>query len=83
MSSKGKSIVWKYFIRTETGGKCKMCQMEVKSGGNTTNLKNHLKRKNNETLNSLNEENNTKKQKIQCEHVSLNFIIQFIIKICI
>jgi len=47
--------------------------MIVKTGGNTTNLKNHLKRKH-ETLNQSDKENN-KKQKIQCE-VSLNFIIQ-------
>lgn len=73
MSSKSKSIVWKYVICTDTGGKCKLCQMIVKTGGNTTNLKNHLKRKH-ETLNQSDKENN-KKQKIQCE-VSLNFIIQ-------
>lgn len=77
MSSKSKSIVWKYFIRTDNGGKCKLCQMIVKTGGNTTNLKNHLKRKH-ETLNQSDKENN-KKQKIQCE-VSLNFIIQSSIK---
>lgn len=73
MSSKSKRIVWKYFIRTDTDGKCKLCQMIVKTGGNTTNLKNHLKRKH-ETLNQSDKENN-KKQKIQYE-VSLNFIIQ-------
>lgn len=73
MSSKVKSIVWNYFIRTEIGGKCKMCQNEVKTGGNTTNLKNHLKRKHNETLTELNEiENNTKQQKIQCENDNIN-----------
>lgn len=75
MSSKTKSIVWKYFVRTEVGGKCRMCQIEVKTGGNTTNLKNHLKRKHEKTLNEINEmSDNFKKQKMQCEHVIFNFI---------
>lgn len=73
MSSKSKSIVWKYFIRTDTGGKCKLCQMIVKTGGNTTNLKNHLKRKH-EIFNQSDKENN-KKQKIQCE-VSSNAVLK-------
>lgn len=51
--------------------------MIVKSGGNITNLKNYLKRKH-DTLNQSDMEN-IKKQKIQYE-VSLNFIIQCIIK---
>lgn len=39
-----KSTVWQYFIKTQTGGKCKICQQEVKGSGNTTNLKFHLER---------------------------------------
>lgn len=75
MSFKTKSIVWKYFLRTEGGGKCKMCQTEVKTGGNTTNLKNHLKRKHEKTLSEINEvSDNFKKQKIQREHVIFNVI---------
>jgi len=56
-----------------------MCQMEVKSGGNTTNLRNHLKRRHNETFN---EREDTKKQKMDRENVNLN-LIQCIIEMCI
>ncbi|KAJ8928549.1 hypothetical protein NQ314_018887 [Rhamnusium bicolor] len=43
--SKSKpSKVWSYFVKSENGGKCKLCQKFVKSSGNTTNLTNHLKR---------------------------------------
>ncbi|XP_066585542.1 E3 SUMO-protein ligase ZBED1-like [Prorops nasuta] len=35
--------MWKYFVKSATGGKCKFCQHEVK-GINTTNLKVHLER---------------------------------------
>jgi len=37
-----KSVVWKYFVKTQTGGKCKICELNVKTSGNTTNLKYHL-----------------------------------------
>jgi len=39
VASKIKSIVWKYFVRTEIGDKCKMCQIEIKTCGNTTNAR--------------------------------------------
>ncbi|XP_011860347.1 PREDICTED: zinc finger BED domain-containing protein 4-like [Vollenhovia emeryi] len=42
------SPVWHFFIKNSTGGTCKICSTDVKSGGsggNTTNLKNHLVRK--------------------------------------
>ncbi|XP_066586680.1 E3 SUMO-protein ligase ZBED1-like isoform X2 [Prorops nasuta] len=39
-----KSQVWKFFVKTNLGGKCKICQSEVKGSGNTTNLKFHLER---------------------------------------
>ncbi|XP_066596242.1 E3 SUMO-protein ligase ZBED1-like [Prorops nasuta] len=38
------SPVWKYFVKTTLGGKCKVCQKEIKGSGNTTNLKLHLER---------------------------------------
>lgn len=40
-----KSEVWKMFIKTNTGGKCKLCHSEVKSTEGTTNLKKHLARR--------------------------------------
>lgn len=45
MSQKQKSDIWEYFIRIEKGGKCKLCLSEVKTSGNTTNLRNHIRRK--------------------------------------
>jgi len=83
VASKTKNIVWKYLVRTEVGGKCKMCQTEIKTGGNTTNLKNHLKRKHEKTLrieeikkiNKMLE--NLKKPRLQCEIVISNFMITY------
>lgn len=43
--SQKKSDIWKYFIKISNGGKCKICLTEVKTSGNTTNLRNHLLRK--------------------------------------
>lgn len=46
-----KSDVWNHFTKMEVGGSCNIysrcihCQVEVKTSGNTTNLKNHLLRK--------------------------------------
>jgi len=37
--------MWKYFDKCDNGGLCKLCRMMVKTCGNTTNLKQHLKRK--------------------------------------
>ncbi|XP_066587665.1 E3 SUMO-protein ligase ZBED1-like [Prorops nasuta] len=39
-----KTLIWKYFVNFPNGGKCKICQQEIKTSGNTTNLKLHLKR---------------------------------------
>ena len=36
--------MWKYFNKLENGS-CKFCNAAVKTCGNTTNLKQHLKRK--------------------------------------
>lgn len=40
-----KSNCWLFYTKTEKGGACKLCQKEIISNGNTTNLLNHLKRK--------------------------------------
>lgn len=42
-----KTSVWRFFIKSGDGAICKICNREVKSGGEgggTTNLKNHLQR---------------------------------------
>lgn len=39
-----KSVVWKYFVKKNSEGKCKLCQREVKGSGNTTNLQFYLDR---------------------------------------
>lgn len=41
----GKSDIWNHFIKKDSGGKCKYCHQEVKTKGNTTNLRNHLLRR--------------------------------------
>lgn len=43
--SSNSSTMWKYFDKCDNGGLCKLCRMMVKTCGNTTNLKQHLKRK--------------------------------------
>jgi len=39
------SVMWNFFKKVENGGTCKICSLFVKTCGNTTNLKQHLKRK--------------------------------------
>ena len=39
-----KSAIWKSFVKTATGGRCKICQLDVKTAGNTTNLHFYLRR---------------------------------------
>ncbi|XP_028025324.1 zinc finger BED domain-containing protein 1-like isoform X2 [Bombyx mandarina] len=44
----GKSDIWNHFIKKDLGalgGTCKYCHQEVKTKGNTTNLRNHLLRR--------------------------------------
>ncbi|VEN52293.1 unnamed protein product [Callosobruchus maculatus] len=51
-----KSEVWKYFIKdkiSKNSSKCRLCLGIVKTSGNTTNLKNHLKRKHTKVYQSL------------------------------
>lgn len=38
------STMWNYFNKVDKGGACKLCNVVVKTYGNTTNLKHHLKR---------------------------------------
>lgn len=45
MSSTSK--MWNYFVKVDKphkGGCCKLCNVVVRTSGNTTNLKQHLKR---------------------------------------
>lgn len=39
-----KSAIWNYFIRNDAVAKCKICQLNVKTAGNTTNLYFHMNR---------------------------------------
>ncbi|XP_066584493.1 E3 SUMO-protein ligase ZBED1-like isoform X2 [Prorops nasuta] len=45
--------MWKYFIKINTGGKCKLCLQEVKGCNNTTNMKFHLSRRHPDVLEKL------------------------------
>lgn len=40
-----RSSLWNIFVKTSSGGRCKLCGHEVKTCGNTTNLKKHLIRR--------------------------------------
>lgn len=41
--SKEKSEVWNFFLRKgNNSASCKICGKQIKTGGGTTNLKNHL-----------------------------------------
>lgn len=40
-----RSNLWRLFVKTSSGGRCKLCNCEVKTSGNTTNLRKHLQRK--------------------------------------
>jgi len=44
MSSR-KSALWNFYDKSTDGGICKLCKCAVKTSGNITNLKNHIKRK--------------------------------------
>lgn len=52
---KQKSIVWKYF--TKTGGhkfsQCNLCDKIIKTSGNTTNLKCHLRNKHRDEISDV------------------------------
>lgn len=45
MASKTKSVVWNFYDESTDGGVYKLCKCAVKTSGNTTHLKNHIKRK--------------------------------------
>lgn len=49
-----RSNVWNLFSKTSAGGKCKLCLCEVKTSGNTTNLKKHLQRRHPAVKSSVN-----------------------------
>lgn len=54
MSLKNKSEVWQYFSRTGNGtSACNLCSKSYKTGGGTTNLRNHLVHKHGSRLVSL------------------------------
>lgn len=40
-----KSDTWNHFVKKGSSGICKHCHIEVKTCGNTTNLRNHLLRR--------------------------------------
>lgn len=39
-----KSAIWHYFVKSDAVAKCKICQLDVKTAGNTTNLHFHMNR---------------------------------------
>ncbi|XP_036149072.1 uncharacterized protein LOC118647741 [Monomorium pharaonis] len=71
-SKKKSSFVWKYFIRMDTGGKCKICHVFVKSSGNTRNLKYHLQRIEAFFTNSLDADVNVDIPNQQCDIITIS-----------
>lgn len=61
---KKKSSVWKFFTDSDGSAKCKMCQTNVKTSGNTINLMNHLKRNH---LEVIKKESAAKKMRLESE----------------
>lgn len=58
MERKNKSSVWKFFKKVDNNSKyvkCEFCNQEYKHSGNTTNLRDHLKRKHNEKIGEIEE----------------------------
>lgn len=79
LKSKNKSEVWKYFSRKTNGlCICNLCSKTYKTGGGTTNLKNHLTHKHSLYFNKENKISRTsnfdldKRSKIQVEIVGNN-----------
>ncbi|XP_011708342.1 PREDICTED: uncharacterized protein LOC105463031 [Wasmannia auropunctata] len=52
-----KSVLWNHFIKTKTGGTCKVCLTDVPTSGNTTNLRTHIKGKHREIFLQLQDQN--------------------------
>lgn len=40
-----KSNIWQVFEKNKNSSKCRLCLAEIKTSGNTTNLRTHLKRR--------------------------------------
>lgn len=49
VSKSKRATIWNYFIKKDNStSTCRLCLSQVKTCGNTTNLRNHLKRKHSE-----------------------------------
>lgn len=60
------SDIWKHFVKGDITSRCKLCEVEVKTCGNTTNLNFHIQR-NHPEVKILNLEKPKKtKQKMDC-----------------
>ncbi|XP_077272750.1 E3 SUMO-protein ligase ZBED1-like isoform X2 [Temnothorax americanus] len=54
-----KSKMWKWFIKSAEGGICRICTQTVKTAGNTSNLRSHLKRSHPDIFNTQLQKENT------------------------
>ncbi|KAG8176986.1 hypothetical protein JTE90_005731 [Oedothorax gibbosus] len=65
---KGASLVWKYFVKGDNNeAQCSLCLKKLKTGGGTTNLRQHLKQKH---PNYAAEEGASKTDEIEDENAS-------------
>lgn len=58
-----RSTLWKAFVKVKKSSgacaaKCKLCHCEIKTSGNTTNLKRHLERRHHGYLKKINIDKN-------------------------
>lgn len=61
------SNIWKHFVKGDITSRCKLCGVEVKTCGNTTNLNFHLQRNHPEVkLPNLKKSKKNQKKKMDC-----------------
>lgn len=73
-----KSAIWNYFIKSGAVAKCKICQLDVKTAGNTTNLHFHVNRSHPNIQTNI--ENNKNKSAISLKRkqmVTVNYYLVF------
>jgi len=71
------SLVWKYFLNRRSGAMCKLCKKLLKrSGGNTSNLLQHMKRLHRKQYASLMEEHGRRKMEAATRNMVCQVLLQ-------
>lgn len=79
--SKFKSDIWKYFVKTENGAQCPLCNKDVRVSGNTTNLHSHLSHNHPDikTCNVKGKKMNLKKKVFKTNVLLIYFIVLLLV----